>query len=58
VNQAVEYVFSDGVVLASDSATSTSSCNPVKAKAMFDTLKTTNEFGEVVMDQDGIERFL
>ena len=60
VNQAVEYVFSNGVELAQDSGHSngSSSYNQVRAKALFDSLKTTNEFGEVFMDIDGIESFM
>jgi len=27
-------------------------------QSLFNTYKTTNEYGEVVMDQDGIENFM
>ena len=60
MNEAVDHVFSNGVELVQDSgpAHGSSSYNQVKAKALFDGFKTTNDFGEVVMDQDGIESFM
>ena len=64
VNQAVDYVFSNNVSLdqgsggSGSAATGSGNCNKVKAQALFDGYKSTNDMGEVVMDQDGINAFM
>lgn len=64
VNQAVDYIFTNGITMpaegGSSSAAGSSSggYSQQKAKALFDSMKTTNEMGEEVMDQDGIGEFM
>ena len=55
VNQAVDYVFSNGINLVQDPVAASSSAasgsySQSKAKAVFDRFTTTNDMGEVVMD--------
>jgi len=61
VNTAVDYVFTNNVRLeasAGASAMNSGNYRPQNTQALFDSLKSTNEDGEVVMDQDAIENFM
>ena len=57
VNQAVDHFFSNGIQLAAPKAAAMS-FNEAKAKEVFDGFKSTNEFGEICMEQDAIESWL
>ena len=60
VNSAVDYILTNGVKLnqGGPAAGGGSGFNEAQAKALFDGFKSTNEMGEVVMDQDAIESFM
>lgn len=62
VNAAVDYCFSNGVDFSegsgSGAAASGGNCDESAVKAMFDGMKSVNDMGEEVMDEDAIESWM